>query len=433
MSKEISTKALAERILEGNTAVVDVRSAEAYNGWQIRGESRGGHILSARSLPARWASYLDWIDIVRSKGIAPHQPIVLYGYDPQESMRIAKQFERAGYIDIYYYHGFIREWSADSKLSMDKLPRYQQLVSSSWLKELIETGSAPEFQNGPFVLCHAHYRNPADYDIGHIPGALSLDTNTLESSSTWNCRTPAELKVALAALGITRNSTVVLYGRCSFPRKDEPFPGSSAGHLGAMRCALILLYAGVEDVRILNGGLQSWVDAGYQLTRQPAAPVEARDFGGPIPGRPELLVSLAEAKRILASSNANLISVRSWLEYTGEVSGYNYIDRKGCIPGSVFADCGSDAYHMENYRNPDHTCREYHEVSFAWYKLGVVPERLNAFYCGTGWRASEAFFNAWLMGWPSLAVYDGGWYEWSRHADNSIQRGERIGEASHEY
>jgi rhodanese-related sulfurtransferase len=35
------------------------------------------------------------------------------------------------------------------------------------------------------------------------------------------------------------------------------------------------------------------------------------------------------------------------------------------------------------------------------------------FYCGTGWRASLAFFYAWLMGWEQIAVFDGGWFEWS--------------------
>jgi len=29
-----------------------------------------------------------------------------------------------------------------------------------------------------------------------------------------------------------------------------------------------------------------------------------------------------------------------------------------------------------------------------------------------GWRGSKAWLNAWLMGWPDLAVFDGGWYEW---------------------
>jgi thiosulfate/3-mercaptopyruvate sulfurtransferase len=43
-----------------------------------------------------------------------------------------------------------------------------------------------------------------------------------------------------------------------------------------------------------------------------------------------------------------------------------------------------------------------------------------AFYCGTGWRASLAFFYAWLMGWEHISVYDGGWFEWSSDPANPV-------------
>jgi thiosulfate/3-mercaptopyruvate sulfurtransferase len=46
-----------------------------------------------------------------------------------------------------------------------------------------------------------------------------------------------------------------------------------------------------------------------------------------------------------------------------------------------------------------------------------------AFYCGTGWRASEAFFYAYLMGWSQIAVYDGGWLEWSENPSHPIAIG----------
>ena len=68
---------------------------------------------------------------------------------------------------------------------------------------------------------------------------------------------------------------------------------------------------------------------------------------------------------------------------------------------------------MENYRNLDHTCREYHEIEKIWSEVGISSDKYNSFYCGTGWRGSEAFFNAWLMGWNNISVFDGGWFEWS--------------------
>jgi 3-mercaptopyruvate sulfurtransferase SseA len=48
-----------------------------------------------------------------------------------------------------------------------------------------------------------------------------------------------------------------------------------------------------------------------------------------------------------------------------------------------------------------------------------------AFYCGTGWGASETWFYAYLMGWARIAVYDGGWFEWSQDPiSNPIEVGE---------
>jgi len=134
-------------------------------------------------------------------------------------------------------------------------------------------------------------------------------------------------------------------------------------------------------------------------------------------------VDLPEAKEMLNSPEAELVCVRSWEEFIGEESGYNYIKKKGRIPGAVFGNCGSDAYHMENYRNPDHTSRKFHEVAERWQGMGLTPHKHLAFYCGTGWRGSEAFFNAWLMGWPRVAVFDGGWFEWSNDPSNPYETG----------
>ena len=55
-----------------------------------------------------------------------------------------------------------------------------------------------------------------------------------------------------------------------------------------------------------------------------------------------------------------------------------------------------------------------------WRAAGVHRAHHNAFYCGTGWRASLAFFYAWVMGWERISVYDGGWYEWSSDPANPV-------------
>ena len=421
--KSLSTDQVAALVERPNVRLIDVRSVDAYNGWPELGMARGGHIKGAKSLPFKWLRYLDWIEIVRAKAILPEHHVIVYGDDADKTRQAADRFIRAGYAQTDVYHRFPDQWVVEKKLPMDRLARYRHLVSAQWLQTLMQTGQAPEFEQKNYVVCHAHYQNRSDYDQGHIPGAVDLDTNTLESRKTWNRRSPAQLQQSLESLGITHDTGVILYGRFSHPDKNDPFPGSSAGHLGAIRCAFIMLYAGVADVRILNGGLQSWEDDGFavETAETPKQPVSA--FGAAIPGRPELAVDMPEAKEILATGDKNLVSVRSWSEYIGEVSGYNYIEKRGRIPGSVFGNCGSDAYHMENYRNLDHTMREYHEIEALWAEAGITPDKHNAFYCGTGWRGSEAFFNAWLMGWPRIAVYDGGWFEWSNDETNPYETG----------
>ncbi|MBC8005304.1 MAG: sulfurtransferase [Verrucomicrobia bacterium] len=423
MFKEISTNELKEWMNIQHVKIVDVRPVDAYNGWTLQKEPRGGHIRGAKSVAAKWAHYIDWIEIVRSKGILPEHTVVLYGYSAEEIQKVALCFMRANYPKVYVYHHFLDEWSPNNDLPMDNLPRFKQLVPASWVKEIIIGEKSNGSARKKAVIVHAHYRNRQAYLSGHIPGAIDMDTLALEAPETWNRRSPKELEQALLEHGITANTTVILYGKFMFPDNDDEFPGSAAGDIGAIRNAFIMMYAGVKDVRILNGGFQSWEDAGYEISYDDVPKSSALNFEAHIPMKPELAVDIPEAKEMLASPNAELVCVRSWPEYIGEVSGYNYIEKKGRIPGAVFGNCGSDAYHMENYRNVDHTTREYHEIVDRWKEAGITADKHLAFYCGTGWRGSEAWFNAWLMGWPRVSVFDGGWFEWSNDPKNPYETG----------
>ncbi len=428
-TKELTGSELLPMLDDPTVRIIDTRPVEAYNGWRLRGEPRGGHIRNSKSLPLKWTAYIDWIEVVRFKGIHPKHTIVVYGYDRDETNRVAQRFRRSGYDNVFVYHRFAEEWSTDSGKPMEYLERYRHLVSAEWVNGLILGKNPQHYDNDRFVIVHAHYRNRDAYLSGHIPGAIDMDTLALEAPETWNRRSPGEIKSALEQHGITADTTVVLYGKFMFPDNADEFPGSAAGDIGAIRNAFIMLYAGVKDVRILNGGFQSWEDAGYEISHNDEPKQPVKDFGTAIPARPELAVDTPQAKHMIAAPNAEIVCVRSYAEYIGEVSGYNYIDPKGRIPGAVFADCGSDAYHMENYRNNDHSTREYHEIADIWKSNGITPDKHLAFYCGTGWRGSEAWFNAWLMGWPNVAVYDGGWFEWSSDPENPYETGvpEEIG------
>jgi 3-mercaptopyruvate sulfurtransferase SseA len=79
---------------------------------------------------------------------------------------------------------------------------------------------------------------------------------------------------------------------------------------------------------------------------------------------------------------------------------------------------GGDVNSMSHYHQPDGTMRPAAEIQAFWADAGIHRHLRTAFYCGTGWRASLAFFHAWLMGSERISVYDGGWCAWSTDPRN---------------
>ena len=46
---------------------------------------------------------------------------------------------------------------------------------------------------------------------------------------------------------------------------------------------------------------------------------------------------------------------------------------------------------MKDLRNPDDTVRDPYEIAAIWREAGIGPQDQIGCYCGTGWRAGEAF------------------------------------------
>ena len=408
---------LRARIDDPALTVVDVRPLVAYNGWRQGDDARGGHIPDATAFPLAWLDTVDAPEIDRlltEKRIAADRSVVVYGSGADDASRFADALLGRGLTDVTVLEGGFTAWAADAALPVEKLLRHDRLVHIDWLQQVL-AGEQPEAApTGRFLLFHVNFGVPEEYAENHIPGALYLDTNWLEDPEDWNRRSPEELEHALQTLGITRDTTVVVYGRDTEGDANEKWPGRRAGQIAATRALMILTYAGVDDVRLLDGGYDWWVRAGHPLETTPREPAPITDFGVAIPLRPNVIVDLPEAKQILADPDgAALVSVRTWREHIGAVSGYNYIGPAGRIAGDVWGNCGSDAYHMQHYRNIDNTMRAYPEITANWAEAGITSDKWVAFYCGTGWRASETWFYAFLQGWERIAVYDGGWFEWS--------------------
>lgn len=288
-----------------------------------------------------------------------------------------------------------------------RVPRWQQLVTPGWLAALLAGEAVVAAPAGDWRLFEVGSDFGRLAARGHIPGAGYIDTHALEGGPLWNKVPDAALLRLLLEHGIRHDTPVLLYGR-------NPLCAARAAHL--------LLYAGVRDVRLLDGGLAAWLRAGGAVAagaprRYPAA----ADFGSAFPARPDYLMDLAQVRGLVDGDDGVLVSIRSWGEFTGRTSGYSYIPARGEIPGARWGRAGreGDVHSMSDFHQPDGTMKPAAEIQAFWRAAGIHAGQHATFYCGTGWRASLAFFYAWLMDWERISVYDGGWLEWSTHAGSA--------------
>lgn len=295
------------------------------------------------------------------------------------------------------------------------LPRWQHLVTPAWLAALISGRAVVAPPAAAWRLFEVGCGGEASFAAGHVPEAGYLDTHRLERAPWWTKVADRELLQVLLDHGIRHDVTVVLYGR-------HPLCAARAAHL--------LLYAGVKDVRLLDGGFEAWRAARLPVTQGASrVPPPAADFGVTLPARPGYLLDTDQVRELVRRDDGTLVSIRTWDEFVGNTSGYAYIAAKGDIPGARWGHAGraGDVHSMSDFHRPDGTMRPPGEIRAFWQAAGIHPGRRTVFYCGTAWRASLAFFYAWLMGWPRIGVYDGGWAAWSSHPGHPIAVGAPAG------
>jgi 3-mercaptopyruvate sulfurtransferase SseA len=288
------------------------------------------------------------------------------------------------------------------------LVRWRQLVTPDWVAGLVAGDAVAAAPAGAWRLFEVGFGDADAFASGHIPGAGYIDTTQFEHGPSWNKAPDPELARLLLAHGIRHDVTVVLYGR---------------NPLAAARAAHLLLYAGVSDARLLDGGFASWRREGKTCERgRPRRCPAADDFGVAFPARPDYMLDMDQARRFLEHGDGALVSTRTWNEFIGKTSGYSYIPARGEIPGALWGRAGSDddVNSMSEFHHSDGRMKPAADIRRIWEAAGIHAGRHTVFYCGTGWRASLAFFYAWLMNWERIAVYDGGWCEWSSDGGNPV-------------
>ncbi|WP_180903684.1 sulfurtransferase [Nonomuraea indica] len=232
---------------------------------------------------------------------------------------------------------------------------------------------------------------PAGVDLyreGHLPGAVFCDVDADLAAAPGSAgRHPLpsaeHFQRAVRRLGVDDGRPVVVY--------------DDAGSTTAARAWWTLRYFGHQDVRVLDGGLPAWVEAGLPTDKDPVE-VAPGDFTARPGGMPMLTAEQAAA----LAGDGVLLDARAAERYRGEVEPVDPV--AGHIPGAVSAPTTGNV-------GPDGRFLPPEQLRARFAELGVREGVAAGAYCGSGVTAAHQVLALELAGLPA-ALYVGSWSHW---------------------
>jgi thiosulfate/3-mercaptopyruvate sulfurtransferase len=278
-------------------------------------------------------------------------------------------------------------------------PTIDSLVSAAWLAEHIGDPDLVVLDTTVLVMPDeaGRFRSEsgrAAYEAGHIPTAgfadLLGELSDADSELPFSLPSPSQFAAAMGALGVGDDSRVVLY--------------DATGSSWAARVWWMLRWIGFDQAALLDGGLQSWTDAGGELSTEPVKPV-AKTLT--INLRPELIAYQDEVRASIDTDDSYLIDAMPEIHFRGEWTMY---DRPGHIPGATNVPVTSLYDETGRFRSGD-------ELS----QLFATDRQARTItYCGGGIAAAADAFAMVRLGYTDVAVYDGSLAEWAANPDNPM-------------
>jgi thiosulfate/3-mercaptopyruvate sulfurtransferase len=226
------------------------------------------------------------------------------------------------------------------------------------------------------------------YLEGHVPGAVYVDLDQelaghgAPTDGRHPLPDPAALQESARRWSIDDGDTVVVY--------------DGEGNLAAARAWWLLRWAGVVDVRLLDGALPAWAAAG-----QPLDTDDVRPAPGSLTVRPASLPTLYVAE--VGDFPGVLVDARAPERYRGETEPVD--PKAGHVPGAVNVPTGGNLAADGSFLPAD-ALRE----RFA--AAGADGSRPVAVYCGSGVTAAHEIAALAIAG-IDAALYPGSWSQWS--------------------
>lgn len=283
--------------------------------------------------------------------------------------------------------------------------REDVLVTAPELARLLKAGLAPVLLDVRWSLAvpGSQPQSRADYAAGHIPGAIYVDLDSDLSdhanpdplAGRHPLPSASAFETTVRGWGISENTPVVVY--------------DDNASQGAARAWWLLKWAGLHNVRVLDGGWSAWNRHGFPVsTEEPeVTPSEVTITPGSMP-----VLSADEIASLASSESGAVLDARAGERYRGETEP---LDAKaGHIPGAKNAPSTGNMNGQE-FLSTEELEERFSTLGALWGEVGV--------YCGSGVTACHDVLSLYLVG-VDAALYPASWSGWSSDPERPVAVGE---------
>jgi thiosulfate/3-mercaptopyruvate sulfurtransferase len=275
------------------------------------------------------------------------------------------------------------------------------LVETDWL--------ASHLADPKVRVAEVDYDPAANYERGHIPGAVLFDwRKDINDPVSRDILSGEALTALFARAGVDDGTTLVLYG--------------DFNNWFAAFAFWVFTYYGVTNVKLMNGGRKKWIAEDLPLTKE--SPKLPPGHFRAHPPNAALRTFLEDVRKILPdvkSGKFSLVDVRGPKEFSGEITAppeypNEHAQRGGHIPGAKNVPWAQAV-------NDDGTFKSREELEALYRTKGILPEHPVITYCRIGERSSHTWFVLkYLLGYSDVRNYDGSWTEWGNLVRTPIEK-----------